>query len=337
MINVLVVGSHPSYNLEQYVINGLTSLGINARFFGYRQFFQNRFFNITRMAMTRSFAFRKLIASPLFLSRFNDELLRVTKTGNWDLIFVLKGEAVLPSTLERIDGSGTKLALWFPDDPRYFESLVKHIVPYYHFVFTTSTESNMLERYRRLSYDVSSLPVACDETIHHKILHAEKKFDISFVGTYTPYRGRIIKALRKKDVNVAVFGPYWDKFIHEGPVFHGAYGPQLVEIFNQSRLCLNIQDPDSAKLMVNMRVFEVTGSGGVLLTDYGYGISDFFKPGEQILMYDDIESLIEQIKYYNHAESELREISIRAEEKAHKMHTYKHRMEVLLSKTGIGK
>lgn len=80
----------------------------------------------------------------------------------------IKGEAVKPETIEWISREvGAKTALWYPDDPRFFNSLVKYIAPSYDYVFTPLQRA--IKRYKEIGCRaVHFLPFACEETIHKK-------------------------------------------------------------------------------------------------------------------------------------------------------------------------
>lgn len=334
-MNILVVGNHPNFSVEYYVTQALKQLGVNATFLGYREFFNNKLFNITRMTMTRYPFFRNTFCQWAFLKRFNLHLKEMIDSGSVDLVIVIKGEMVFPKTLAYMSSKKIPHVLWFIDDPRFFDSLVRHIAQSYDHVFTSSTEPIMLERYRMISKNVTALPFGCDTKIHRRLDNREKKFDICFVGTYTPFRGQIIKKLRNNGIDITIFGPYWKWMFGGKNVFEGVYGPNMVEVFNQSRLCLNIHDPGGAKHTANMRVFEVTGSGGILLTDYAHGLEKLFKSEEEIFVYRDTNALIEKIQQLLKSEAILDDIRTKAEERAHREHTYRMRMELLLKSIGL--
>lgn len=329
-MKILVVGSHLNYNLEYFVFNSLKDMGFDVEFFGYKKFFENKYFTSIRMLMTRSKNFRNFIASPLFLNKFNKEFLKLVFTDNWDLIISIKGEAISPKTLKTIS-AGTKLALWFPDDPRFFNGLVKYIAPHYDYVFTVSTEKSILSKYSLISKHVNSLPVGCYKKIHHSLENIEKKFDISFIGSYTPYRRRIIKKLRQEGFNVVVFGSLWRRLFGGCLVFDPVYGPYMVKIINQSKISLNIHAASDLGNKVNQRTFEVTGSGGILLSDHAFEIEKFFKLNKEIFVYENMDDLIKKIKMCLKMDlSQLNEIGKMAEKKAHQFNTYENRMKTLL-------
>ncbi len=70
----------------------------------------------------------------------------------------------------------------------------------------------------------------------YKKTGAEKKYDVSFVGNYSPYRRWIFDYLKSKGINVNVFGRNWGKY--------GGWISQeeVVNVFNQSKINLNLSN-----------------------------------------------------------------------------------------------
>jgi len=285
--------------------------------------------------ITRSKLLRDAV-SLTWLNRINDDIKRVAETFCPDLVLSIKGEAVKPETITWIkEKLGAKTALWYPDDPRFFNSLVKHVAPCYDYVFTAS--ERMIPIYREIGCDkVHFLPFACEETVHKRIKLTEedrKKYEanVVFVGTYTPRRARLIKKLEKAGIQVKIYGPYWKYFKISGDVNDGIYGPEMVKAYNAAKIVLNIHVEDDISYKVNMRVFEATGSGAFLLTDNTREVGKMFDIGKELVTYDDEESLVKLVRYYLSAEDEIREISDKGRERAYKAHTYKERITSLIN------
>ena len=333
-MRILLLGSHMNYNLEHYVYMNLIKLGHEVRFYGYKERL-GKFANPIRIAITRSKLIRDL-ANAFWLNRINNEIKRIAETFYPDLVLSIKGEAVKPKTVEWIrEELGAKTALWYPDDPRFFNSLVKYIAPSYNHVFTASEKA--IDMYKEIGCKkVHFLPFACEPTVHRKLNLSESKskpnnLDVVFVGTYTRRRARLIKALEKAGIKVKVYGPYWRYFMGSSNVQDGIYGPEMVKVFNSAKIVLNIHVEDDLLYKVNMRTFEATGCGSFLLTDYAYGMEKLFKVGEELVSYNDADELMELVKHYLKDEEERMIISEKAQKKTYCMHTYRQRIVHLLS------
>jgi spore maturation protein CgeB len=324
-----------NYNLEHYVYMNLVKLGHEVKFYGYKEKL-GRLANPIRMAITRSKLIRDL-ASVFWLNEVNEEIKRIAEDFKPDLVLSIKGEAVKPKTIEWVrEKVGAKTALWYPDDPRFFNSLVKYIAPSYDHVFTASEKA--MDMYKEIGCSrVHFLPFACEPTVHRKLSlpgesDKQKGLGVVFVGTYTRRRAKLIKVLEKAGVKVEVYGPYWRYFKWGNNVHDGVYGPEMVKVFNSAKVVLNIHMEDDLPYKANMRTFEATGCGAFLVTDYVYGLERMFEIDEELVVYVDEGELLKLVKYYLHAEEEREIISKRAQEKARNKHTYEKRVIELLNK-----
>jgi len=333
-MRVLLLGSHMNYNLEHYVYMNLVKLGHEVEFYGYKEKL-GRLANPIRMVITRSKPVRDL-ANLFWLNKINDEIKRVAEAFHPDLVLSIKGEAVRPETIEWIkDELGAKTALWYPDDPRFFNSLVRYIAPSYVHVFTASEKAVDMYKDRECE-KVHFLPFACEPTVHKQLSsfngeNTTSNLDVVFVGTYTRRRSRLIKALEKARIKVEVYGPYWRYFKRGSNVHNGVYGPEMVKLFNSAKIVLNIHVKDDLPYKVNMRTFEATGCGSFLLTDKSYGLEKMFMCGSELACYEDENELIELAKYYLEHKDERTRVGKRGRERTYREHTYEERVKKLLS------
>ena len=80
-----------------------------------------------------------------------------------------------------------------------------------------------------------------------------------------------------------------------------------------------------------MRTFEVTGSGGFLLTDNAEDISKFFAAGKEMVLYKDINDAIDKIEMALKGEMDIDAMSRNAYKRCHSEHTYDERIRRLLA------
>jgi len=321
-----------NYNLEHYVYMNLKRLGYEVMFYGYRDRI-GRLANPVRMGITRSKWLRSL-ADVFWLNKANEEIKRLAEEFIPDLVLSIKGEAVKPETIEWIGNElSAKTALWYPDDPRFFNSLVRYIAPSYDYVFTCS--KNAIQMYKELGIgSIFRLSFACDPSIHKKVnltLEEKKTYgvDVVFVGTYTSSRARFIRALVEAGVKVKVYGSYWKFFMRGNNVYDGKYGIDMVKIFNSSKIVLNFHA--DSNYGPNMRVFEATGSGAFLLTDNAEDLGDFFTIGKEVATFSDIKDLISLVDYYLDNEKEREAIANAGYIKCHTDHTYEKRLKDMIN------
>jgi 2-polyprenyl-3-methyl-5-hydroxy-6-metoxy-1,4-benzoquinol methylase len=108
-----------------------------------------------------------------------------------------------------------------------------------------------------------------------------------------------------------------------------AYFDEMARTYSASRLVFN----RSIKNDLNMRVFEALACGSLLLTNdlTDNGQAELFTGGVHLDTYGDAEELLDKVAYYlRHAEIRER-IAAEGRREAHERHTYRLRMERLLS------
>lgn len=106
-------------------------------------------------------------------------------------------------------------------------------------------------------------------------------------------------------------------------------------IFRCSKINLNITSR-SIRTGIPLRIFEIMGSGGFLLTNYQEDMLEYFEPGVDFIYYDSYEDLIEKVDYYLSNEKERQQIARNGYEKIRNGHTYRHRLDSMMEIMNIG-
>jgi spore maturation protein CgeB len=70
-----------------------------------------------------------------------------------------------------------------------------------------------------------------------------------------------------------------------------------------------------------MRLFEATGVGCALLTDYKSDLSDYFEEDKEVLTFKSIQELIEKIKYLLKNLNQIKELGQNAQNRVLQEHT----------------
>jgi spore maturation protein CgeB len=329
-LRVLLAGSRIGYNLEHYLEMAMSRVGHEVKFFGWDSML-GPMATMTRMMNSRYPWFRSLLGAPV-INWINRQLLLQVAEWKPDVFFSVKGEAILPDTIGRIGGElGARTILWFPDDPRYFDSLVKHIAPSYDHVYTSSERS--IEMYRNIGVEnVHYMPFACEPSIHLKaaLSEGENKLlesDVCFVGSYSRRRAKILKRL--SGFKLGIWGPFWEYSSLKRKIRGNAWGPQMVKVLSASKIVLNIHDYQDLGFKANMRVFETTGCGAFLLTDKPFGIEKLYDPHKEIACYNDDE-LPEMVQQYLDDPGAREDVFSHGQARAYRDHTYDQRVQELL-------
>jgi spore maturation protein CgeB len=77
----------------------------------------------------------------------------------------------------------------------------------------------------------------------------------------------------------------------------GVYGLQMYQIVRDAKVTLNIHADSSDRYASNMRLFEVTGVGGCLLTDWKPNLAEMFSLDREVVPYRSADELIEKARW----------------------------------------
>lgn len=96
-------------------------------------------------------------------------------------------------------------------------------------------------------------------------------------------------------------------------------------IFNNSKINLNIT-AKSIRSGLSLRIFDVLGCGGFLITNYQAELPEFFELGKDLVAYESMEDLKYKCDYYLKHDDERMEIAAHGYETVKKFHTYDTRL-----------
>lgn len=97
-------------------------------------------------------------------------------------------------------------------------------------------------------------------------------------------------------------------------------------VYKNSKINLNIS-LKSIQNGIPLRVFDIMGCGGFLLTNYQADLFRHFEPDVDFVYYNDYEDCLSKIAYYLEHEEKRRQIARNGYEKIKKLHTFLNRVE----------
>ncbi len=104
---------------------------------------------------------------------------------------------------------------------------------------------------------------------------------------------------------------------------------EMPVIFNQSKINLNLT-AKSIRSGLSLRVFDVLGCEGFLITNFQEELPEYFKIGEDLEAYESLDDLMGKCEYYLTHENDRLEIAHNGFEKVKKYHTYDTRLTQML-------
>lgn len=271
-------------------------------------------------------------------------ILESLKKKKTDLIFFIPVEDEINfKFVTELTKKYTTLA-YFYDDTWRIEYSKKWAIAVSYFV---TSDINWKQNFKYCENKViySSFFVNCKKYLN--TFSNSKKFDISFVGQYHPYREWLINKLIKDGFNVAVFGHGWS------PDSTISFS-KMIEVFNDSEINLNLSncinfdiryllDFKNKKLfssfkslkhiynyyfkkdmkiyeMVKARFFEINACGGFQLSFYAEGLESAYDIGKDLVIFNNLNELTRRVKYYLEHAEERKQIA----EMGHKKTLAKH-------------
>lgn len=167
---------------------------------------------------------------------------------------------------------------------------------------------------------------------------ARGRFGAVFVGSLgrTQHRrsnGLIASAARRVPVEFwgynARLWPPWSSVKRR---YHGeAWGLDMYRVLYQSRVALNRHGAIAGRAAVNMRLYEATGMGTVLVTDGKEDLDQLFDVGREVVSYETADDLVEKIRHYLAHEDERKLIAEAGQRRTLREHTYADRMRDLVA------
>lgn len=107
------------------------------------------------------------------------------------------------------------------------------------------------------------------------------------------------------------------------------YWSEMPKVFRMSKINLNFTIPN-IKSGIPLRIWDVLGCGGFLLTNYQAEIPYYFNEGEDLVCFDGLEDLCEKVGYYLEHEEERKRIAWNGYRKVREKHSYIERIHTIL-------
>lgn len=107
------------------------------------------------------------------------------------------------------------------------------------------------------------------------------------------------------------------------------YVEDMPRIFKESKINLNMS-LKTIQTGIPLRVFDVFGAGGFLITNYQSDLLGVFEPGQDLVVYEDSEDLRNKVEFYLKNPEERERIAGNGYEKVKEYHSYKVRIGTIL-------
>jgi spore maturation protein CgeB len=328
---VLVVGSHRYPDgFEWHIVDSFRHLGCSV------EFFETQIVSSAapRLAqhMARKFA-DFLLREPERL--FESRLLRMVQQLEPALILVTLGNQVSPKTIRRLRSvTQAPIVCWCQDQ---MTTIGRQFILGSEYDAVFVKDRYMQDLFSRMIKSTAFyyMPEACNPRVHKSIgLTPEERglyaCDVMIAGTLYYYRQEILRQLAEFDLKIWGLRPGWLlnrlRLPHPG---REVVAGDKARAANGARICLNTLHYAEVDGL-NVRAFELAGSGGFQLITSVPVLAEHFEIGSEIVAFKSTDELVEVVRYYLDRPELAAEIAQRGQLRAHSHHTYEHRLREIL-------
>lgn len=104
------------------------------------------------------------------------------------------------------------------------------------------------------------------------------------------------------------------------------FGVEMLQLLSISNLCFNIHGEIAKKCAGNVRLFEATGVGSCLVTDWKDNMADIFKLDEEVVTYKSINECVDKLSWLMNNPNEAKKIALAGQKRTLKDHTVENRV-----------
>lgn len=120
--------------------------------------------------------------------------------------------------------------------------------------------------------------------------------------------------------------PERPKYIPESPLWRttraGVYGLEYFQTLHDSKMSLNVHPNCAGWAASNIRLFEATGMGTCLVTDWKENLSRFFEPDREIVAFRTCEECLEKLRWLRDHPNGRKAIAEAGQRRTLREHTY---------------
>ena len=243
-----------------------------------------------------------------------------------DIIYSMAIETIDSSFLESVKGS-YRIAIG-----QHAASLNHNDISKYDIIL--SSLPNQIEYFEGLGLKSEYLKLGFEPRILDLIKKDKKKYDLTFIGGFGKHfqkSNELIKKLIKTfDFNLWGYSDQCESNQIITKNLNGVlYGKEMYQVLARSKIIFNRHADFAGNYANNMRLYQGTGIGSLLITDSKDNLSNIFKVGEEVVDYSSVDECVEKIDYYLNHEEERESIAKNGQKRCIDEHSWYNRMEEL--------
>ncbi|MGZ4415516.1 MAG: CgeB family protein [Gaiellaceae bacterium] len=267
--------------------------------------------------------------------RANKEL--VVSQAEWfepDVVYVQNLGFLSPETLSALRARSRLLVGQIASEPPGREHLEQ-------FDLILTSFPHYVPRFRELGIASEYFRIGFDPRVLDALGRTERRHGAVFVGALGRVqhaRGNELLDQAARRASIEFWGYGGADWPPDSPLVRNyrgeAWGIEMFRVLAESRIAVNRHIDVAENNANNMRLYEATGVGTLLLTDAKQNLGDLFAVGAEVVAYRDEDELVEAVDHYLVHEDERRAIAEAGQRRTLADHTYAVRMQELVEILG---
>jgi spore maturation protein CgeB len=272
-------------------------------------------------------------ALPALDERLQQRIVREAREADCEIVIVTE-HRLSPNTVRKLRRGGVKVGLWFPDAVVNLGRQLMLLSPYDAVFFK---EPHIVRRLGAvLDLPLFYVPEACNPRWHRPLTAPGTEPYLVLAGNMYPSRIRLLERLLAHGIPLKLYGGGFPRWIGKTPLraVHAGrciFGEEKAHVFRSAAAVLNTLHVGEIE-GVNARLFEATGSGAAVLTEFRPALPNLFSVGQEVLAFHDFDDLVAQAQRLLSETGLSAKLGDAAAARAHEAHTYEKRLTVILEK-----
>lgn len=191
-----------------------------------------------------------------------------------------------------------------------------------------------IARMRAVGVRADHLGLAFDPRVLDHLGTPARDLPLTFIGSFSEVhaeRTRFIEELSRARPDLSIYAPSLDGIRSSSPIrgrYVGpAFGIDMFRVLRRSQVTINHHGVRPAHAN-NMRLFEATGVGALLLTDAKPDLERYFIPGREVVTYTSVSEALAAID--RAVSGSYSQVAENGAARTNREHTWKHRIDDLL-------
>ncbi len=196
---------------------------------------------------------------------------------------------------------------------------------------------HFVERFRALGVATEYFRIGFDPRALARVGEARRDLEVVFIGSLSPsprWQDNALLNHAAGRLPLDIWGTGADEWPRRSALrrrYRGeAWGIEMLRLLGRTRIAINRHGRVAENYANNMRLYEATGMGALLLTESKVNLAELFEVGREVVVYHDERELVERASFYLEHEDERATIAAAGQQRTLGEHTYAHRMRELV-------